>query len=79
MLFILFQNTHSMLYTLATSMLQIVAYITMKCEWNFVYYVFTIFKLLQSIFCLKFLTQIPFLPSAGFISVNIMCVVICSA
>ena len=41
MLFILFQNTHSMLYTLATSMLQIVAYITMKCEWNFVYYVFT--------------------------------------
>ena len=29
-----------------------------------------IFKLLQSIFCSKFFNQIPFLPSAGFISVN---------
>ena len=66
-----------MLYTLATRQ-----YATNCClykQWNVNEILFTtcllqIFKLLQSIF----LTQIPFLPSAGFISVN-MRVVICSA
>ena len=70
-----------MLYTLATRQ-----YATNCClykQWNVNEILFTtcllqIFKLLQSIFCSKFLTQIPFLPSAGFISVN-MRVVICSA
>ena len=54
-----------MLYTLARSMLQIVAYINneMLMKFCLLHVDNEIFKLLQSIFCSKFQTQIPFLPT----------------
>ena len=68
-----------MLYTLATSMLQIVAYINNEIwmKFSLLHVNNEIFKLLQSIFVQSFKVKSLFYLPAGVISVNI-CVVICS-
>ena len=69
-----------MLYTLATSMLQIVAYINNEMWMKFclLHVNNEIFKLFQSIFVQSFKLKSLFYLPAGFISIN-MFVVICSA